>query len=177
MTSPSEPLATLLAASRERFVAFARGRTRDAVAAEEAVHEAIALALTRADALRDHARWEAWFFRILRNVIIDRARHGRTEARAAEALAHEPASSPQDEGRRCACVLHAVDRLKPEYGEALRRVELEGVELRRFAEERGITPNNAAVRLHRARVSLHREVASACGHCADDGCRDCDCGH
>ncbi|MFO0624346.1 MAG: RNA polymerase sigma factor [Polyangiales bacterium] len=177
MNLPPETLATQLAASRERFVAFARSRTRDAVTAEESVHEAVAQALARADALRDPAKWEAWFFRILRNVIVDRARRGRTEARAAEALAHEPEHAPAEVGRGCTCVLLAVDRLKPEYGEALRRVAVDGVELRRYAEERGITPNNAAVRLHRARASLHREVSHTCGRCADDGCRDCDCGH
>lgn len=175
MSTTVDPFAERLAGARERFVAFARGRTRDPAAAEEAVHEAMAQALARAAALRDPERWEAWFYRILRNVLVDRGRRGRAEARATEALAHEPPVSVEDDGRRCACVLHAVDRLKPEYGEALRSVAIEGVELRRFAADRGITPNNAAVRLHRARASLHREVASACGRCADDGCRDCDC--
>lgn len=177
MTRTNELLSAQLAAARGRFVAFARGRTRDPVTAEEAVHEAMAQALARVEALREPERWEAWFYRILRNVIIDRARRGQVETRVGEALAHARGMSEPDEERRCVCVLHAVDRIKPEYGEALKRVELEGVELRQFAAELGITPNNAAVRLHRARAALHKEVASTCGHCADDGCRDCDCAH
>jgi hypothetical protein len=36
-----------------------------------------------------------------------------------------------------------VDTLKPEYGAALRRVDLDGLSVRGFAVEAGITPGNA----------------------------------
>jgi DNA-directed RNA polymerase specialized sigma24 family protein len=76
----------------------------------------------------------------------------------------------------CACVLSLVDTLKPEYGAAIRRVDLDGVSVRGYAEEAGITPGNAGVRLHRAREALRRQLARGCGTCLMHGCLDCRCG-
>jgi len=72
-------------------------------------------------------------------------------------------------------VASLAETLKPEYAVALRRVEVDGATLRAFAEEQGITPNNAGVRLHRARLALRRQVAKSCGTCATHGCLDCQC--
>ena len=77
----------------------------------------------------------------------------------------------------CKCVGALVDELKPEYAEVIRRVEMDGAEPSDFAGEAGITPNNARVRLHRAREALKRSVADYCGSCASGGCRDCSCAH
>jgi RNA polymerase sigma-70 factor, ECF subfamily len=44
-----------------------------------------------------------------------------------------------------------------------------------FAEERGLTATNAAVRVHRAREALKKRVTQACGTCAEHGCLDCSC--
>jgi RNA polymerase sigma-70 factor (ECF subfamily) len=76
----------------------------------------------------------------------------------------------------CGCVSDLARTLKPEYASALERVEVQGASLRAFADEQGITPNNAAVRLHRARLALRRQVAKSCGTCATHGCLDCTCG-
>jgi hypothetical protein len=76
----------------------------------------------------------------------------------------------------CACITALVDTLKPEYAGALRRVDLDGLSVRRFAEETGITPGNAGVRLHRAREALRRQLARSCGACLAHGCLDCHCG-
>jgi RNA polymerase sigma-70 factor (ECF subfamily) len=65
--------------------------------------------------------------------------------------------------------------LKPEYAEALRRIELEGQTVQGYAAELGIQPNNAAVRVHRARQALRTRVLAACGSCAEHGCLDCSC--
>jgi Uri superfamily endonuclease len=57
----------------------------------------------------------------------------------------------------------------------LTRVEIDGVAIKDFATERGIFANNAAVRVHRARKALAREIANSCGACASLGCADCSC--
>jgi DNA-directed RNA polymerase specialized sigma24 family protein len=72
-----------------------------------------------------------------------------------------------------ACITAATR--KPKYGAALRRVDL-GVSIRSFAEEAGITPGNAGVRLHRARETLRRQLARSCGTSLDHGCLDWRCG-
>jgi RNA polymerase sigma-70 factor (ECF subfamily) len=68
-----------------------------------------------------------------------------------------------------------LSALKPEYARALRRVDLDGTRVRESATEEHITPNNASVRLHRARAALRREVERACGTCATHRCLDCSC--
>ena len=44
-----------------------------------------------------------------------------------------------------------------------------------FAASAGITPNNAGVRLHRARRALRRQTLAFCRACAEHGCLDCSC--
>ena len=59
-----------------------------------------------------------------------------------------------DDGIDCRCVLAQAEQLKPDYAEILRRVIMDGVTVTQVAGELGITPNNAMVRLHRARAAL-----------------------
>jgi hypothetical protein len=51
-----------------------------------------------------------------------------------------------------------------------------GVPVRDYAFEAGITPNNAGVRVFRAREALRKRVVRWCGSCAERGCIDCTCG-
>jgi RNA polymerase sigma-70 factor (ECF subfamily) len=76
----------------------------------------------------------------------------------------------------CRCASSLLDTLKPDYAEALRRVDLGGASVKDWAEATGITANNASVRLHRAREALRRQVIRTCGTCAEHGCLDCSCG-
>ena len=121
-----------------------------------------------------------WFYRVLRNAVIDHHRRGGATGRALERLAREmeEANEPPPDAveAACACVARLAGDLKPEYAQALRRVEVEGGSLAELAREAGITSGNAAVRLHRARQALLREVTRSCGTCAEHGCVDCTCG-
>jgi RNA polymerase sigma-70 factor (ECF subfamily) len=76
----------------------------------------------------------------------------------------------------CECATALLDTLKPEYAEALRRVEMEGVSVKDFARDKSVSPNTASVRLFRAREALRRQVERSCGTCAEHGCLDCSCG-
>ncbi|MGH7821909.1 MAG: hypothetical protein ACREQ9_19275 [Candidatus Binatia bacterium] len=58
----------------------------------------------------------------------------------------------------------------------LRRVDLDERSLAGAADALGITTNNAAVRLHRARRALRRQLERSCGTCAEHACLDCRCG-
>jgi RNA polymerase sigma-70 factor (ECF subfamily) len=68
-----------------------------------------------------------------------------------------------------------VPTLKPEYAEAIRRVDIDGGTVASLAAAASITPNTAAVRLHRAHQALRKQVALSCGTCATHGCPDCSC--
>ena len=169
----------ILAARRGQFVSFVEGRVHDRALAEDLVQGAFEHALARLGDVRDEASIVAWFYRSLRNAIVDRHRRHGTEARALEQLAREIDDRVEPEAlgtpRVCPCVLRVAESLKPEYADALRRIEVEDSAVHAFAEERGITSANAATRVFRARQALRRGVLAACGGCAASGCVDCTC--
>ena len=76
----------------------------------------------------------------------------------------------------CACVARLAGTLKPEYADALRRIEVDGVSVKDYGESVGISASNAGVRIFRAREALRKQVARSCATCADHGCLDCTCG-
>ena len=107
---------------------------------------------------------------------------GATNARTIHSLIYRPRGEEAVEDDEalmdavCGCVTQLLPTLKPEYAEALRDVDLEEMSVKAYAEKRGITANNASVRLHRSREALRRQVQRSCGTCADHGCLDCSCG-
>ena len=65
------PLEAQLSAARQDFLRFVRGRVSDPDLAEDIVQDALLRAVQSADTLRDEDRVIPWFYRILRNAIID----------------------------------------------------------------------------------------------------------
>lgn len=178
-------LARLLS-SRARLVAAVARKTGDSALAEDLVQEAFARALTHELPALDKGdeALSAWILRVIKNAAIDQARRAGARARVAERLALELSEPQADEvsTEACRCVLSLADELKPEYREALLRIEVDGLAVKDFAAEARLTANNAAARVMRARKALGRELARACGECAGEtdespmGCADCSCG-
>lgn len=171
----------LLLENHAHFLRFLERRVDSRQDAEDILQEAFVRSLSRTDTLQGVESATAWFYRVLRNAITDHYRREGTRSRTVQRLAmeSETATAGPDqelEAVACACVTSLVGTLKPEYGAALRRVDLDGMSVRGFAEEAGITPGNAGVRLHRAREALRRQLARCCGTCLDHGCLDCSCG-
>jgi RNA polymerase sigma factor (sigma-70 family) len=175
----SEQVLQVLLDNHARFLAFVERRVGSRDEAEDILQEAFVRSLDRASSLRDSDSATAWFYRVLRNALTDYYRRQGSRGRAISRLAEETdASSNPDselEAVVCACVLSLVETIKPEYGAAIRRVDLDGVSVRDYAEEAGITPGNAGVRLHRAREALRNQVARTCSTCMEHGCLDCVC--
>lgn len=171
----------VLVDNHRRFLAFLERRVGSREAAEDILQDAFVRGLDRAGTVRDGEAIIPWFYRLLRNALVDHYRRRGAEERAlayAAGMADEAEAGP-DEALRdevCACVSELVETLKPEYAAAIRRVDLEGTTVAAFAEELGITANNAAVRLHRAHQALRRQLILSCGTCVTHGCLDCDCG-
>jgi RNA polymerase sigma factor (sigma-70 family) len=172
-------MAERLVAGHRQFLAFVERRVGDRALAEDLLQDAFVRTLEKGDELRDGGSAVAWFYRLLRNAVIDHHRRSGSRARSLALLAREmgDAVEPPAElrGELCACVATLAGTLKPEYAEAIRRVEVDGVPVQSFAAEAGITANNAAVRLFRAREALRRQVKASCGTCAEHGCVECHC--
>ena len=179
--SASPDVSAVLVNNHRRFLAFLERRVGSREVAEDILQDAFVRGLGRVGQLRDAESAVAWFYQSLRNAIVDHWRRSGAERRVfenAEAAGDtaEPAVDPELMQTVCACVTELVDTLKPEYAEALRRVELEGASVKDFAAEQGVTPNNASVRIFRARKALRQQVERCCGTCAEHGCVDCRCG-
>lgn len=172
--------AEVLAELRDDFSRFVARRVGDPVVAEDLVQTALVHALERLDTLEDERALAAWFYRSLRNAIVDRHRRRASEGRALEAFSKELDERIEASEARpttvCRCVLGVAASLKPEYADALQSIEIDGTAVRAFAEAHGISSSNAAVRIFRAREALRRGVLATCGACAQGGCADCTCG-
>ncbi len=168
-----------LVSSHREFLGFLEKRVGDRAIAEDLLQQAFVRGLDRLGDLRDGESAVAWFYRLLRNAVIDHHRRRASSGRRLEAFAAElqVAGSPEPEVRDaiCGCISRLAGNLKPEYADALQRIEVEGAAVKDYAIEKGLTAGNAAVRVHRAREALRRQVTRSCGTCAEHGCLDCTC--
>lgn len=164
-----------LMADRPMYVAFVRGRVKSGADAEDIVQQALVKATEHASDVRDPERTRAWFFQILRRTLADHhARWAVRESKLAE-LSAEMVEATPEEVATCACSLGQLERVRPEYAEILRRVDLEDEPLPVAAAAIGITVNNATVRLHRARKALRDQLRELCGTESARDCLDCGC--
>lgn len=176
---PQDTVATLVANHR-RFLSFLERRTSSRDEAEDILQDAFVRGVERAGSIRDEENVVAWFYRVLRNALIDRHRRRDADARAHEELSRQTtgaadATDTELERTACACVGELLPLLPPDYADLLRRVDLGGEAIGSLAAAEGLTAGNARVRLHRARAALRREVERTCRSCATHGCLDCSC--
>jgi RNA polymerase sigma-70 factor (ECF subfamily) len=175
MPAPAPEIVAALVAGHRDFLAFVERRVRDRAVAEEILQDALVRSLEHTGEIRESAI--GWFYRVLRNAIIDRARRGAVRDQHAAALEAEAETTTDAElhAAVCRCVTTLAATLKPEYADALQRIDVDGVAVKTYADEAGISPSNAGVRIFRARAALRAQVARACGTCATHGCLDCTC--
>lgn len=166
-----------LVANRHEFLGFLERRLGSRAVAEDILQDAFTRSLDKLSQLAQDESAVAWFYRVLRNATTDYHRRSGTAARSLEAFSRElsGAAEPETEAAVCQCVKGLAETLKPEYAAALQAVEVDGVPVKDFAAAQGISPNNAAVRVFRAREALKVQLKRCCGSCADNQCRDCTC--
>ena len=172
------PVETLLANHRA-FLRYLGRRVGDPALAEDILQDAFAKVVARPEQAPADEAVVPWFYRTLRNASIDQLRRRGAADRAYEAFARErethDAPSEEIQTEVCACVSRLALTLKPEYAEALTAIEVGGTPVTVFAEQKGLSSSNAAVRVFRARVALRKRVTESCGTCAEHGCMNCTC--
>ncbi|MGZ3449244.1 MAG: RNA polymerase sigma factor [Polyangiales bacterium] len=178
-SSLSPETMAILVENRDTFLAFLERRTGNRALAEDVLQDAFTRSISTETPLDDADAVTAWFYRTLRNTLIDHARRADSRKRAYEAIARELDESFDPEldakNRLCTCVSRIATGLEPKLAEVIRRIDVEGASIAEFAAEQGITANNARVRLFRARAALREQVKASCGSCAASGCVDCTC--
>jgi RNA polymerase sigma-70 factor (ECF subfamily) len=168
----------LLLENHRAFLRFLERKVGDRAAAEDILQEAFTRNLDRLESVGEEAILP-WFYRTLRNAAIDYHRRRGAAGRAMDAFAKqlgsEEAPSPEMAAEICACVSRLAGTLKPEYAAVLHSVDVDGVPVKEFAARNQLSPNNAGVRVFRAREALRKRVVQSCGTCAEHGCLDCTC--
>lgn len=168
----------VLLRNHERFRAFLARRLRSREDAEEILQAAFVKSVEKGGDLRDGESAVAWFYRLLRNALADRGRRKATEEKARRVLEARAVPLRTDrelERAVCRCINDLLGTLKPEEASLIRDVDLGGASPADAARARGITVNNAGVRLFRARKALRRALEASCGTCTEHGCLDCHC--
>ena len=169
----------ILLENHRAFLGYLERRVGDRALAEDILQDAFAKIVAQPEKAPTDEGLVPWFYRTLRNAAIDRFRRRGTAERAYEAFAREIETSEHPsremEAEICACVGRLAATLKPEYAEALTEIEVAGVPVKEFAERRGLSSYNAAVRVFRAREALKKRVSESCGTCAEHGCLNCTC--
>ena len=168
-------IADVLVEHHRKFLAFLEARVESRAVAEEILQEAFVKSLKKGDQLHDEESAVPWFYRLLRNAVIDHYRRRGAEQRMKEAQPTEEAFEQELERVVCACIDGLIPTLKAEYAAIVRMVDLEQQPIADVARELGLTPGNARVRLHRARKALKERLEDACATCAEHGCLDCTC--
>ena len=175
----SETAINTILEQRRQFLGFLERRVGDAAAAEDILQAAYIRALGHQDEFDGEESVVAWFYRVLRNAVIDYYRRRGAEGKALETWGREMdgAAHPSHEVQEeiCGCIAGVVDGLKPEYAEVIRAVDLGEKPLAEFAKEHRLTASNAGVRAHRARAALKKRLVETCGSCSEHGCLDCRC--
>lgn len=174
--SSSTSLLARLTEKRDQFRAMIVRRVRSEADAEDILQQALVNAARAIDTVREADHVEAWFARVVRRQIADfRLERARREARV-EAFAREASDSTEsEETAACACALGVVKRLRPDYADILRRVDLEDASLDEVAHALGISAGNARVRLFRARQAMRDELLVFCKTDSFRACMSCNC--
>src|SRR5688572_26797454 len=157
----SAPIATLLENHRA-FLGYLERRVGDRSLAEDILQDAFTKVVDRPEQAPADEGVVPWFYRTLRNAAVDQFRRRGAATRAVEAFAREldthGSPEPELEGEICACIARLASTLKAEYAEALQAIDVNGLPVKTFAEQRGLSANNAGVRVFRAREALKKRV-------------------
>ena len=172
-----------LIGNRPLFEAFLRRRVQDDFIAQDLLQQSFVKAIQQQHSLNNEESIVPWFYRILRNTVIDYYRAKASEdTRQNDFLTesrvltdnHVP-SLDEVKTSVCSCMEGVISKLRPGYAELIRRLDLAGEPVTEVARDLQITTNNATVRLHRARQALRQSLEDSCGICSKHGCLNCVC--
>ena len=176
---PTPEVVRVLVGNHREFLGFLERRVGSRALAEDILQDAFVRGMDKLETLRSDESAVAWFYRLLRNAIIDHHRRSGARERKLAAFGREVEEHLEPDietrGAICKCVSELAATLKEEYADALRTVEVNGLPVKDFATQAGISTNNAGVRVFRAREALRKQVIRSCGTCADHGCLNCTC--
>ena len=164
---------------RREFLGYLRRRLGSLDEAEDALQDFSLKVIRAARSVDDDDKINAWLGQILRNTLIDHYRRRAVRHRTETAYAQElriDQSVPGSEPSSCPCLQKAMQRLRPDFAEILRRADLKEEPRTQIAADLGLTTNTLNVRVHRARQALRLELEYSGTACGIGNFQDCACG-
>jgi RNA polymerase sigma-70 factor (ECF subfamily) len=161
MTEPSERVEDLVVAFLPNLRRFAISLCRSRDLADDLVQAACERALAHADAFQPGTRFDAWMFRILRNLWIDHARRQQTAGPQEDVTERhdlQGSDGARDTEARLTfqAVAEAIGELSDDQREVLILVCVEELSYRDTASVLGVPIGTVMSRLARARANLAR---------------------
>ena len=175
-TGTAPTLTEQLLLQRAAFLRFLTARIGES-AAEDVLQSCYLKVMEKGLRLRDDESIVSWFYTVLRHAMVDHYRRNATRDRIQEQFAAEMPVSYEAElkANLCECLPIVLTTLKSAYQTVLHDIDFEGQSVADFARSHDTTPNNASVRLHRARKAAAKQLTRVCGACAEHKCLDCTC--
>ena len=152
------PPIDVLLLRRGRFLSFLKRSRRHDPDLEDVLQDAFVKSLEHQGSLRDANKVVPWFYRVLRNELVDRHRRTARHRRALESLRGAPVDPfasplPSVSARG---VAELMSQLPPRHRETLEALCATDGNVSELALRTGITENHAAVRACRARKALRQ---------------------
>src|SRR5689334_9878292 len=122
-----EPAVGRLMEHRAEFLAYLRKHGASAEEAEDVLQSALVRGLEPWTSPPHADTLVPWFYRVLRNALIDRGRRASAARRALDRYAKElpDGEAPAEPRRVCMCTQKVLAALKPEYARLISAVDLD----------------------------------------------------
>lgn len=172
----------VLLEDQRRFLGFLVSRLRNVDDAMDVMQDFAAMAIARADDLRDIASLRGWLSRLLATTLADHQR--KSSRRRQREMSAEVESETLDilaepdaeiDAAICECIADMIRHMPRGQAELIRRIDLQEEGRTAVAVSLGISLGTLAVRLHRARARLRDLLMQMCLTCPDHGFLDCGC--
>lgn len=152
---------------RAELVRFVTPRVRDAVAADDIVHDVLLRAFDQLAGPQPPVRLKAWLYRVTRNAIVDHYRARRPTAELGgdfELAAPEAggADDPSAERDLAGCLAPLLETLPETYRRALVLAEVDDLPQMEIARREALSLSGAKSRVQRARRMLREAVLACC---------------
>jgi RNA polymerase sigma-70 factor, ECF subfamily len=142
---------------------LARAILHDSIDAQDATHDAFEQAWRKWSTLRDPARFEPWFDRILVNTCRDRLRSGRRQAVDISVEVAMSAGDPFAQAHDRDLLRNAIAALSPDHRVVVALRYYRDLPVDQIASRLGIPTGTVQSRLHYALKRLHAAIETADG--------------
>ena len=142
---------------------LARAILRDSTDAQDATHDAFEQAWRKWSTLRDPARFEPWFDRILVNTCRDRLRSGRRQATDISVEVAIAAGDPFAQAHDRDVLANAIGTLPPDHRVVVALRYYRDLPVQEIANRLDIPAGTVQSRLHYALKRLHAAIDTADG--------------